>query len=103
MRVVSFSSSLVSDSDQYERAVDEQERRARGIIQGMSAGLCKKLIRYINLSPECIHVAVLFSLSSRNDSLHDVHVHVEYWHGSCTGWLVASSIESIFRTGIFTC
>ena len=35
-----------SDPDQYERAVREQERRARGIIQGMSAGLCKGLIRY---------------------------------------------------------
>ena len=34
-----------SDPDQYERAVREQERRARGIIQGMSAGLCKGLIR----------------------------------------------------------
>jgi hypothetical protein len=57
-----------SDPDQYERAVREQEQRAYGIIQGMSAGLCKGLIRYAIIalsayfsvlhapSAECMHV-----------------------------------------------
>lgn len=54
-----MSVSSPSDPDQYERAVREQEKRAYGIIQGMSAGLCKGLIRYAIIAL----ISILFSLA----------------------------------------
>ena len=92
---------LCSDSVPYERAIKEQENRARSIIQGMSAGLCKSLIRCVCVCVcVCVHVCVgggriLFMFLSCGGA--------GYWLGSCTGLQATSSTESIYKTDIFTC